>query len=254
MTILELKNVSKSYSNGVKVLKDINFSLEKKQCLGLVGESGCGKSTLARCILQLDNIDAGEIQFNGVSLQNLNERGLKPHRKNLQAVLQNPSSSLNPKLKIRESLIDPYLQFGNQARLKHFHYTNEKAFIAQLMEAVELPAALADRYPHELSGGQKQRVTIARAISLEPALIVLDEPTSSLDVLSQASILKLLTVLRNELELSYLFISHDLSAVNSMSQQIMVMRDGSIVDHFGQENIFSDQRHDYTKELISLFE
>ncbi|RLQ89903.1 dipeptide/oligopeptide/nickel ABC transporter ATP-binding protein [Planomicrobium sp. Y74] len=254
MTLLKLKNVIKSYSNGVNVLKDINFSLEKKQCLGLVGESGCGKSTLARCVLQLDNIDGGEIQFNGVSLQDLNERELKSHRKNLQAVLQNPSSSLNPKLKIRESLIDPYLQFGNQARLKHFHYTNEKAFVTQLMEAVELPDALADRYPHELSGGQKQRVTIARAISLEPSLIVLDEPTSSLDVLSQASILKLLTGLREELDLSYLFISHDLSAVNTMSQQIMVMRDGSIVDHFSQENIFSEQRNDYTKELISLFE
>ncbi|RAZ81341.1 ABC transporter ATP-binding protein [Planococcus halotolerans] len=254
MTLLKLKNVIKSYSNGVNVLKDINFSLEKKQCLGLVGESGCGKSTLARCVLQLDNIDGGEIQFNGVSLQDLNERELKPHRKNLQAVLQNPSSSLNPKLKIRESLIDPYLQFGNQACLKHFHYTNEEAFVTQLMEAVELPDALADRYPHELSGGQKQRVTIARAISLEPSLIVLDEPTSSLDVLSQASILKLLTGLREELDLSYLFISHDLSAVNTMSQQIMVMRDGSIVDHFSQENIFSEQRNDYTKELISLFE
>ncbi|PSL40063.1 peptide/nickel transport system ATP-binding protein [Planomicrobium soli] len=254
MSLLELKNVSKTYDNGEAVLKGINFSLEKKECVGLVGESGCGKSTLARCILQLASIDEGEILLNGTALHNKNERKLKPYRRNIQTVMQNPTASLNPKLKIRESLLDPYLQYGSQAVLKHFHYTNETKFVKQLMEAVELPEELAGRYPHELSGGQKQRVTIARAISLEPALVVLDEPTSSLDILSQSATLKLLNGLRQQLELSYLFISHDLSAVNMMSQKILVMKEGSIVDRFEQEELFSESRHDYTKELISLYQ
>jgi len=254
MSLLELKNVSKTYKNGVPVLKNINFTLEKKECIGLVGESGCGKSTLARCILQLESIDEGKILLNGTSLHDKNEKSLRPYRKNLQAVMQNPASSLNPKLKVHDSLLEPFRQYGKDAILKHFIYTNEKKFADQLMEAVELPRKLMDRYPHELSGGQKQRISIARSISIEPALIVLDEPTSSLDVLTQAAILKLLDDLREQLELSYLFISHDLSAVNMMSQQIMVMKEGSIVEQFAQENLFSEKRHSYTKQLISLFE
>ncbi|TWT00553.1 ABC transporter ATP-binding protein [Planomicrobium sp. CPCC 101079] len=254
MSLLELNNVSKTYENGDAVLKNIAFSLEKKECVGLVGESGCGKSTLARCILQLASIDEGEILFNGMALQNKNERNLRPYRRNIQMVMQNPAISLNPKLKIRESLLDPYYQYGAQADLRHFQYANEADFAKQLMGAVELPIALADRYPHELSGGQKQRITIARAISLEPALIILDEPTSSLDILSQASILKLLNGLREQLELSYLFISHDLSAVNAMSQKILVMKEGSIMDRFSREELFFENRHSYTKELISLYQ
>jgi peptide/nickel transport system ATP-binding protein len=254
MSLLEIKNVNKTYSAGIPVLKNINFALEKKECLGLVGESGCGKSTLARCILQLDSIDTGEILFKGTSLHDKNERNLKPYRKNIQTVMQNPTSSLNPKLKIRDSLLDPYLEYGAQVHLKHFQYTNEEGFVAQLLEAVELPPGLADSYPHELSGGQIQRVTIARAISIEPEVVVLDEPTSSLDVLSQASILRLLDDLRQRFEISYLFISHDLAAVNAMSQHIMVMREGSIVDRFEKEKLFSGKRHSYTKELVSMFE
>jgi peptide/nickel transport system ATP-binding protein len=254
MSLLELKNVSKTYKNGEAVLKNISFSLEKKECVGLVGESGCGKSTLARCILQLAPINEGEILFNGIALQDKDERSLRPYRKNIQTVMQNPTASLNPKLKIRESLLDPYYQYGDQAVLRHFQYTNETVFANQLMEAVELPKELASRYPHELSGGQKQRITIARAISLEPALVVLDEPTSSLDILSQAAILNLLATLRQQLELSYLFISHDLSAVNAISQKILVMKEGHIVDRFSQKELFSENRHSYTKELISLYQ
>lgn len=254
MRLLELKNITKTYKSGTPVLKNINFALEKKECLGLVGESGCGKSTLARCILQLESIDEGEILFNGISLHDKREKHLRPYRKNLQTVMQNPSSSLNPKLKVRDSLLEPFQQYGKEGVLKHFVYKDEKKFADQLMDAVELPRKLIDHYPHELSGGQKQRVSIARAVSVEPALIILDEPTSSLDVLTQASILNLLNGLREHLELSYLFISHDLSAVNAMSQQIMVMKEGGIVDQFRRENLFSENRHGYTKQLISLFE
>ncbi|WHY96484.1 ABC transporter ATP-binding protein [Peribacillus simplex] len=254
MTLLEVRNVHKSYDNGVEILRNVNFSIERKECLGLVGESGCGKSTLARLILQIESFDQGSIRFEGTALQNKSERSLKPYRKNIQAVLQNPASALNPKLRIKDSLMDPYLQFGSQVTMKHFTYTSEANYIGQLLETVELPKSLAERYPHELSGGQKQRVTIARAISIEPALIILDEPASSLDVLSQAAVLKLLKGLQETLDSSYLFISHDLSAVQEMSQRIMVMKGGVIVDSFENEQLFCSDRHSYTKELISLFE
>lgn len=254
MSLLDVRNVHKSYDNGVEILRNVNFSIERKECLGLVGESGCGKSTLARLILQIESIDKGSILFEGTELQNKSERSLKPYRKNIQAVLQNPASALNPKLRIKDSLMDPYLQFGCQVNLKYFTYTSEANFIGQLLETVELPRSFAERYPHELSGGQKQRVTIARAISIEPALIILDEPASSLDVLSQAAVLKLLGGLRETLDTSYLFISHDLSAVQEMSQRIMVMKGGVIVDSFEKEQLFCSNRHSYTKELITMFE
>ncbi|ASJ53897.1 dipeptide/oligopeptide/nickel ABC transporter ATP-binding protein [Brevibacillus formosus] len=254
MSLLEVKHLYKTYEYGVEVLRDVNLTLEKKQCVGLVGESGCGKSTLARCLLHIERIDQGSILFQGTPLHNKSERSIRPYRKHIQTVLQNPSAALNPKLKIKDSLIDPYSQFGSQTRLNHFQYTSEKAFVAQLLEAVELPVGLADRYPHELSGGQKQRVTIARAISIEPDIIILDEPTASLDVLSQAAILRLLNGLREQLGISYLFISHDLSAVYTMSQKILVMRDGIIVDQCKKEDLFSAERHTYTKELIAMFD
>ncbi|WP_057913142.1 ABC transporter ATP-binding protein [Peribacillus muralis] len=254
MSLLDVRNVHKSYETGVEILRNVNLSIERKECLGLVGESGCGKSTLARIILQIESFDQGCILFEGTALQNKNERSLNPYRKNIQAVLQNPAAALNPKLKIKNSLMDPYQQFGSEITLKHFTYTSEANFIGQLLETVELPKSFAERYPHELSGGQKQRVTIARAISIEPALIILDEPASSLDVLSQAAVLKLLGGLRKTLDISYLFISHDLSAVQQMSQRILVMKEGEIVDSFEKELLFGEDRHPYTKELISLFE
>ncbi|MDQ0427362.1 peptide/nickel transport system ATP-binding protein [Planomicrobium stackebrandtii] len=253
MELMKISHVDKTYSNGLKVLDNVSFSLEKGECLGIIGESGCGKSTLARCLLQLEPIDAGEISINGEPVQNLTKKNFKPFRKQMQAVFQNPSASLNPKLKIRDSLMDPYLQFGGQKELQHFSYTSKENYVGQLLEAVELPACLGDRYPHELSGGQQQRVTISRAISIEPEIMILDEPTSSLDVLSQASILKLLDNLRQQFSLSYIFISHDLAAVASLSQQLLVMKDGRMVDGFGSAEIFSHDRHPYTKELVSMF-
>lgn len=253
MELLKTSQINKTYSNGLKVLNDVSFSLGKGECLGIIGESGCGKSTLARCLLQLEKIDGGEISLNGKPVHNLTEKKLKPFRKQIQAVFQNPAASLNPKLKIRQSLMDPYLQVGGLKELQHFSYRSEKNYIEQLLEAVELPAHLADRYPHELSGGQQQRVAVSRAISIEPEVIILDEPTSSLDVLSQASLLKLLDELRRQLSLSYVFISHDLAAVASLSQNLLVMKEGRMVDDFSSEELFSGDRHPYTKELMSLF-
>ncbi|SEN02622.1 peptide/nickel transport system ATP-binding protein [Mesobacillus persicus] len=253
MTLLAVKELSKTYRQGSPVISNITFDLNKGECLALVGESGSGKSTLARCLLRIEQIDRGKISLNGSALEQLSERQLKPFRKNIQAVFQNPAASLNPKLKIKDALLDPYEQYKSELNLAHFSYPSKEASVNQLLEAVELPTSLADRYPHELSGGQRQRVTIARAISIEPELIILDEPTASLDVISQDAVLRLLTDLRKNLNLSYLFISHDLAAVNQVSQRIMVMKDGQIVDQFEQEHLLAEDRHAYTKELVSTF-
>lgn len=253
MEVMNISRVTKTFSTGRQVLDDVSFSLEKGQCVGIIGESGCGKSTLARCLLQLEKIDSGEISLNGQLLQDLSAKELKPFRQQIQAVFQNPSASLNPKLKIRDSLMDPYLQFGSQKEMQHFSYTSNEQYVHQLLQAVELPACLADRYPHELSGGQQQRAAICRAISIEPDVVIMDEPTSSLDVLSQASLLKLLETLRRQFSLSYVFISHDLAAVASLSQHLLVMKEGRMIDAFPTEELFSPRRHSYTKELVSMY-
>lgn len=253
MKLLAVQQLTKSYSGGKTALNDVSFELDKGECLGLVGESGCGKSTLARCLLRIESIDSGFIRFKGEAIERHTERQLYPYRKQMQIVFQNPSAALNPKLKIKDSLIDPYEQYRKELKPAHFSYTSKTAFVKQLLEAVELPEDLANRYPHELSGGQKQRVTIARAISIEPELIVLDEPTASLDVLSQGAVLDLLTELQRTLGLSYLFISHDLAAVQKMSQRIIVMKEGKLVDEFCREQLWAEKRHSYTKELISIF-
>ncbi|WP_050184111.1 ABC transporter ATP-binding protein [Domibacillus robiginosus] len=253
MTLLAVQQLMKSYGTGKLAVNNLSFELNRGECLGLVGESGCGKSTLARCLLKVEEVDSGSIFFKGEAIERYTERQLHPYRRQMQIVFQNPSAALNPKLKIKDSLIDPYSQFQKEIELAHFSYTSKKAFIKQLLEAVELPEDIANRYPHELSGGQKQRVTIARAISIEPELIVLDEPTASLDVISQGAVLDLLTELRQTLNLSYLFISHDLAAVNKLSQRIMVMKEGKLIDQFSRDQLFSEKRHPYTKELISIF-
>ncbi|WP_117168342.1 ABC transporter ATP-binding protein [Paraliobacillus sediminis] len=253
MAVLQAKSIYKTYNKDNLILNNVNVEIEKGKCFGLVGESGSGKSTLARCLLGIERIDSGSIVLNGVQLQGLNERKLREHRIHMQAVFQNPTASLNPKLKIKESMIDPYMQFKDELNLTYFNYENKEQYINKLLEAVELPSSLANRYPHELSGGQKQRVTIARALSIEPELLILDEPTASLDVLSQGAILKLLTSLRKQIGMAYLFISHDLAAVSEMSQDIMVMKEGSVVDSFSEIDLFSKNRNNYTKELIELF-
>ncbi|MDN4492763.1 ABC transporter ATP-binding protein [Ureibacillus aquaedulcis] len=253
MSLLTIKELTKFYQADKVAVDHVSFDLKKGECLGLVGESGCGKSTLARCLLRIEPIDSGSIYFGNQAIEHLNERNLHLFRKKMQIVFQNPSAALNPKLKVKESLIDPYNQYKKELDLSYFSYTSKDAFVKQLLEAVGLPSHLADQYPHELSGGQRQLVTIARAISIEPELIVLDEPTASLDVISQKAVLTLLTELRKTLNLSYLFISHDLAAVSQMCQRILVMKEGRLVDEFETNHLFDNERHQYTKELISIF-
>lgn len=253
MSLLTIKELTKFYQTDKVAVDHVSFNLNKGECLGLVGESGCGKSTLARCLLRIEPIDSGSIYFENEAIENLHDRKLFPYRKKMQIVFQNPTAALNPKLKVKDSLIDPFMQFKKELSLSHFFYTSTDAFVKQLLEAVELPANLANKYPHELSGGQRQRVTIARAISIEPELIVLDEPTASLDVISQKAVLTLLSELRETLNLSYLFISHDLAAVSQMCQRILVMKDGRLIDQFNTNQLFDNERHSYTKELISIF-
>jgi peptide/nickel transport system ATP-binding protein len=251
--LLSVEQLSKKYKNGRDAIKGVSFQLNRGECLGLVGESGCGKSTLARCLLRLEPVSGGTIVFKGQPIQLLNERQLNPCRRDIQIVFQNPASSLNPRLKIKDSLLDPYDQYSGQMKHAFFTCSSRSAFVNELLEAVELSPSLSNCYPHELSGGQKQRVTIARAISIEPALIVLDEPTASLDVVSQGSVLRLLKQLQTSLKLSYLFISHDLAAVGQMSDRILVMREGQLVDEFCRAEMYAEERHSYTKELISIF-
>nr|WP_318539882.1 dipeptide/oligopeptide/nickel ABC transporter ATP-binding protein [Terribacillus saccharophilus] len=253
MTVMEISNLKKSYTPGKLAVNDVSLSIQQGESLGLVGESGCGKSTLARCLLGVEKIDGGSIIYNNTPLANANRKEFRDYRRNVQTVFQNPTAALNPKLKIKDSLLDPYLQFQRELELEHFTFSSKQGFVEQLLEAVELPKELGDRYPHELSGGQKQRVTIARAISIEPKLIILDEPTASLDVLSQGAVLELLASLQKTLGMSYLFISHDLAAVYQLCQRIAVMKDGELLDIFQKEDIYDNSRHAYTKELISIF-
>jgi peptide/nickel transport system ATP-binding protein len=249
--ILQAVNVTKQYSCGHKAVDEVSLTIQQGECVGLVGESGSGKSTLARCLLMLEAMDEGEIRLNG---KMLHQRS-KSERKSVQVVFQNPAASLNPRLKIIHSLMEPLdvQKSAVPAFLKEVRHDRRKA-AEKLMEMVGLDSHLLDVYPHHLSGGQKQRVSIARAISTEPSLLILDEPTASLDVSIQAKILNLLKDLQEELGLSYLFISHDLAAVSFMSDRIMVMQQGRMIDECWKQDLFSDDRHPYTKELIEVFE
>lgn len=252
--LLVVNGVVKKYPNGHVAVNKVSFTMKKGECLGLVGESGSGKSTLGRCILMPKNIDKGEVWLNGEALHNMEKNDLKEKQKRMQAVFQNPASSMNSKLKILDSLIEPLdcQKDISPSFLKGIR-NNRRKSAEVLLDMVQIPSRYLDCYPHELSGGQKQRITIARALSVEPSLIILDEPTASLDVSIQARILNLLKDLQQDLGLSYFFISHDLSAVNFMCQKMMVMKNGVIVDRCSRKDLFSKDRDVYTKQLLEVF-
>ncbi|ANY69082.1 hypothetical protein BBD42_23310 [Paenibacillus sp. BIHB 4019] len=232
-SLLVAQNLIKTYpkGKGIKVLDQVSFTLKAGECLGLVGESGSGKSTLARCLMLMEPLDEGELQFQQMPLHKRKAVARSYISGRIQTVFQNPAASLNPRLTIVDSLMEPLDIFKDKAPafLGDSRYKRDEA-AALLLDMVGLPASVMRQYPHELSGGQRQRACIARAISIAPDFIILDEPTASLDMIIQAQILKLLQRLQQQLGFACLFISHDLAAVQLMCSRIMVLENGKIID------------------------
>ena len=229
----------------LEILKGIDLSLAPGETLGLVGESGSGKSTLARALLRLYRPSAGSITFEGRDITLLAEADLRPLRAYMQIVFQDSQSALNPRLTIGSALAEPFLSYGRALDKRE-----GLSLAASLLDRVGLPINFVHRYPHQLSGGQRQRVGIARAIALNPRLVVADEIVSGLDVSMQAQILDLLRRLRFETDMALVLISHDLSVVRAVCERIAVMRQGEIVEAGRTEDVFRDPRHAYTRRLL----
>ena len=229
----------------VHAVDDISFQLHEGETLGLVGESGCGKSTLGRSLLQLVRPTAGQVLFKGQDLCQMTASELRPLRRQLQMVFQDPYSSLNPRMTIEDILSEPFI-IHKSSHSKSLRFTLEA-----LLEKVGLPKAALNKYPHEFSGGQRQRIGIARAIALQPSIIVADEPVSALDVSVQSQILNLLKDLKEELKLGYIFIAHDLAVVEHISDRVAVMYLGKIVEIAESLDLYHNPIHPYTQALIA---
>jgi peptide/nickel transport system ATP-binding protein len=227
----------------VQAVSDVSFTIGERETLGLVGESGSGKSTLGRCVLQLIEPSAGSVKYKGTELVGMTKEELRPLRKELQIVFQDPFASLDPRLTVGDAISEP-LQI-------HKVDGDHKARVRDLLELVGLSPDHASRYPHEFSGGQRQRIGVARALALDPTFIVLDEPVSALDVSIQAGVINLLQDLQDRLDLSYLFIAHDLSVVRHISNRVAVMYLGKLVEIGPAEEVYTAAAHPYTQALLS---
>jgi peptide/nickel transport system ATP-binding protein len=230
----------------VKAVNDVSFTVAPGETVSVVGESGCGKSTLARAVMGIYPPTSGEIWFGGERIDSLSPRRMLPYRTRMQMVFQDPYASLNPRMTVRATLEEPV--FFHQPNLSR---AEVKDRVAEVMRQVGVDPAWADRYPHEFSGGQRQRISIARALVVDPAFIVADEPIAALDVSIQAQILNLLMDAQEERGLTYLFISHDLSVVRHISNRVAVMYLGTLCELAPTEELFSSPRHPYTRALLS---
>jgi ABC-type oligopeptide transport system ATPase subunit len=254
--LLEVKNLKKYFPvtagilrhqvGAVKAVDGIDFTVYSGKVLGMVGESGCGKSTAARAAIRLIEPTDGEITFLGQNLRSLNEKQLQQVRRNAQMVFQDPFSSLNPRLSVGESIGEGLLYHGLVSNRKE-----QREYVAEIIRRIGMSPEVMDRYPHQFSGGQQQRLCIGRAIAMNPKFIICDEALSALDVSVQAQILNLLVELKDTLGLSYLFISHDLSIIRHISDWVVVMYFGKIVESASTEQLFNNPQHPYTKALLS---
>ncbi len=254
--LLQVRNLKKYYplprsflgagAGQVHAVDGVSFSIRKGETLALVGESGCGKSTVGKAILRLFAITDGEVVLEGRRIDNLSARRLRPLRREVQVVFQDPFSSLNPRMRVRDILAEPIRNFGLAKTAAEM-----EGRIAALLDKVRLPRDAADRWPHEFSGGQRQRIGIARALAAEPELIICDEAVSALDVSVKAQIVNLLQDLQRELGLALLFISHDLAIVEHISHRVAVMYLGQIVELADKRALFARPQHPYTEALLS---
>ena len=255
--LIKIKNLSKSFDdsfftesskNSVMAVNDVSLNIREGESFGLVGESGSGKSTIAKMIVNLYRPSAGDIFFDNICITKIKHNSeMMKFRKQIQMIFQDPYSSLNGRLKVRDIVSEP-IKLHNPSISRN----DLDSYIFDLLESVELTQNSADRYPHEFSGGQRQRISIARALATQPRLLVCDEPTSALDVSIQAQILNLLKDLQEQLNLTILFISHDLPVVRQMCDRIGVLRDGKLCEVANTEELFLKPQHDYTKELLRL--
>jgi oligopeptide/dipeptide ABC transporter ATP-binding protein len=252
--LLEVRNLVKEFtvrrtswrgtSGLVHAVSGVSFDIHRGEALSVVGESGCGKSTTARCVTLLDRPTSGSVQLDGVELTTLPRNELREARRRFQMVFQDPQASLNPRMTVGEIIGEPLLVHGVDA-------VERDRRVDELLDLVQLGTGAAVRHPHQFSGGQRQRIGIARALALEPDLVVLDEPVSALDVSIQAEIIRLLQRLRDELGLAYLFIAHDLSVVRHLSDRVAVMYLGKIVETAACADLFHSPAHPYTAALLS---
>ena len=248
LRVNHLKKYFQTPHGTLSAVDDVTFGINKRETLGVVGESGCGKSTLGRCILRLHEPTAGEVVFEGKNILACDKKEMKSLRSKMQIIFQDPYASLNPRMTVSQAIAAPLIIQGVYS-VKEKEKIQKK--VAEMMDVVGLASRLVNSYPHELDGGRRQRIGIARALSLDPKFIVCDEPVSALDVSIQAQVLNLMQDLQQQMGLTYLFITHNLSVVKHLSNQIVVMYLGQLVEKASPDQLFHNPCHPYTQALLS---